>query len=661
MAERGPFELVEMSPGAQPPSGFGDRVLVGLALIALGGGALIAVANLVPDADEVAQASFGPSEEPARTPRPSPTPALPRVATLQDPDIGVAPSEQPYAFDGWIRALVDLVIRTSPDPDGTEIGLVKQGDIIYASQMDEQADEPGWLFVQDYQGWVATLAGGEELARRYEYPQVVGSGWIDSLTAGPEGFVAMITPPGGGPYVYGPPRPAISTDGTRWRSGDPSAFDGWWVGSVAHGPSGWLATAQASDRSVDRTLIWSSPDGLRWSRMGMLAGLEQEYVVRLLGSENGYLMETASENRGYPNRTTLWSSTDGLTWNESTAAISKQEGYGDRHIAAIAGGFYMWGDSSHGAFSVDGLTWSVVDDLPGGVNLRLADLQGRVVAIDLERATLSPRVWSASVASGRLVWRRIASSDDFFSGGVVTQVVSDAKRVYAFGWDRSTDQPLVWTGNGVEWVRTALPDSFGGHPLSAAAGPRGVVVLGYRHTLRGENPIAWHRTAVGGWLPEPDPMLAAAPDPGTDECPAPPADFFDFMVIDSAAFISCYGDTPITFQAFSVGCDGCSGTVEGNPQPAWLLNPNTNQLYLAPNESNSGWQSTVILGPGLKAEQGWNGITLQLTGHFDDPASPTCHIDPTADSVQYSTGPQGLIDQCRSTFVVTDVRYLTEL
>lgn len=655
MADRDPFELVEMSPGAQPPSGFGDRILVGLALIALVGGAFVAVANLVPDPDEVAQASIAPSEKPTRTPRPSPTPALPRVATLQDPDIELALVEQPYVFDGWIRAVVDLEIRSSPAAEGTSIGVLKTDEVAYASQMQERAEEPGWLFLQDNQGWVATIAGGEQLARRYQYPQVRSSGWIDSLTAAPDGFVAMVTP-SGGPYTFGPPRPAFSTDGLRWHSAGPSAFDGWWVGSVARGPSGWLAAAGASEGSQERILIWSSPDGVRWSRLGMLAGVNQEYVGQLLASDNGYLLETQPDDRG-SNGPTLWSSADGLTWNESTDAISKQVNNGDRHISALAGGYYMWGDTG-AAFSVDGLHWSQVDNAPNGVNLRLTDFHEAVVGIDLAGETLAPRVWSGSVANGRLVWHRLASSDDFFAGGVVTQVVSDGRRVFAFGWDRSTDEPLVWTGNGVEWVRTPLPESFGGVPHLAAAGADGVVVVGYRRTLRGDNPVVWHRTAVGGWLPELDPMLAAVPDPTADECPALPAEFLEFTVVDSAGLISCYGDAPITFQAFSVACDGCFGGMEGNPEPAWLLDPHTNQLYLSPNENNSGWQTTVILGPALTLDPAWTGNLLELTGHFDDPAAPTCHMDLTADAVSYWTGPQATIDQCRQSFVVTDVTVL---
>lgn len=397
----------------------------------------------------------------------------------------------------------------------------------------------------------------------------------------------------------------------------------------------------------------------------MLAGLNDENVVRLLASDNAYLLETESYS-GRPATTTLWSSTDGLTWDESPDAIANQGDQYDRRTAAIAGGFYTWVNGSGfappgsvPAFSADGLNWSAVEDAPNGTNLRLADFQRGIVAIDLDRGTLTPRVWNGSFATGRLEWHRLASSDDFFAGGVVTQVVSDGRRAYAFGWDRSTEQPLVWTGNGVQWARTSLPDSFGGYPLTAAAGPHGVVVLGYRHTLRGDNPIVWHRTVVGSWLPERDPMLAAVPNPSADDCPAIPTDYLEFMVVDSAGVVSCYGDAPMTFQAFSVACDDCAGPAEGNPQPAWLLNPNKNQLYLSPQEANGNWWSSVVLGPSLKPDPAWTGSLVELTGHFDDPAASTCRFDLTADSLSYWTGPHTVIDGCRTTFVVTDVKVVS--
>jgi hypothetical protein len=189
-----------------------------------------------------------------------------------------------------------------------------------------------------------------------------------------------------------------------------------------------------------------------------------------------------------------------------------------------------------------------------------------------------------------------------------------------------------------------------------------VVVLGYRHTLRGENPIAWHRTSGGSWLPEPDPLLTVVPDPATDECARLPTELLEFIHVDSAAVISCYGDAPITFEAFSVRCDDCSYAEEGNPQPAWLLNPGSNQLFLSPEESTDGnWWSTGVLGPGITRNEAWTDTWIEVTGHFDDPAAATCRSEVTADSVSYWTGLQALIERCRLTFVVTDVTVLGSL
>lgn len=404
----------------------------------------------------------------------------------------------------------------------------------------------------------------------------------------------------------------------------------------------------------------------------MLGGLSgNSRLVQLLGSETGYLLETHEEIGGYPVSSTLWASADGLIWTESTVGIEIQGGAEERRIASVAGGFYMW-DNGLGfvtpgftaAFSADGSTWSGVEhDAPNGVNLRLTGTQDRVVAIDHDRTTFDARVWSASVAGGRIVWERLEGSDQAFGGGVVTQVVSDGRRIFAFGWEWATEQPLVWTGNGVDWVREPLPASFGGLPIAAAAGPRGVVVLGYRHTFRGDNPIVWHRTAGADWLPEPDPLLPIVRNPAPDECPLLPTEILGLIVADTAAVVSCHGDAPITFQAFSVPCSDCYSWMEegeGNPQPAWLLNPGRNALYLSHEESNDGnYWSRVVLGPGITPDAVWTDTWIEATGHFDDPASETCRRDVTAESLSWWTGQQAVVTQCRLVFVVTDVTVLS--
>jgi hypothetical protein len=540
--------------------------------------------------------------------------------------------------------------------------VFEEGEIAYVSG-PEDPSESGWHLLQERGGWIAGTVGGVDVIRRYEHPQYRYSGWIHSVTAGPDGFVAILSQPGG-PDVYEPLRPATSTDGGTWRSADPSPFSPWGVNGVAWGPTGWLAVGSVSDDTNTRIWLWSSPDGLAWTRLGMLEGVH-ERITQLLASDHGYLMETYSDSRGFSPSGTLWSSPDGLVWRESTDPLLGHGLQGERRIAALREGFYLWdggkpaGLSSFAAFSVDGLSWNEVMIGPNGANLQLTSHAGRLVAIDADRKTLAPRFWSGVVSDREVIWVRETAGEAVFAGAVTRQLVSDGTRLFAFGWDLATEEALVWTRDEQQWVRSSLPDSFGGLPLVAAAGPNGAVVVGYRHSLRGDNPVFWHRSATGRWLPEADPILVAVPDPSGDDCPTLPDEFLEYMVVDAAAVVSCHGATPITFRAYSVACNNCSGTLEGNPQPEWLLNPN-DHLWLSPDVAHLDWSAAAFLDPSLiPLDPAWAWGSLEITGHFDDPAAATCHREPVADEITYWHGVQSVIDQCRMTFVVTDVTVIS--
>lgn len=664
MTDRDRFEL-DMSPGMEPQSGLGDRALVGLALLVLVGAAVIAVSKVLPDPDQVAQGSEAPSSSAERTPRPGPTPKPPRVATVQEPDVEISPQQPTYQFYGWVRALNDIVIRYEPNPDATEMGVLKKDEIASASSQEHPEDGSGWLLLEESGGWIATVVGGVEQVRRYEYPRYEYSGNINSIVAGPDGFVASVIPPASSDAYGQSARAAISTDGAHWRSAGEPLVDSWSGGWIAWGPAGWLAATYVTDESNGRIWIWSSGDGFQWTRLGVLAGID-EYVIQLLGNDDGYLLETYDGRRdGGSSSGSLWSSTDGQTWVESQDPVLSGRGYGERRIVALDHGYYLSdGDvrvSSNltAAYSADGQAWTELDNGPDGVGLQLTDFGGGIVAIDLNRSSLAPRVWSATVADGQLSWIRESAADAAFQGAVVRQLVSDGTRLYAFGWDNANEEPLVWTGNGLHWLRSSLPDSFGGIPIVAAAGESGVVVVGSRQSLRGANPIFWHRTATGQWLPESEPILAVVPDP-TTECQDLPDEFLEYAVIDQAAAISCHGARPFTFRAFSVECRDCFGEMEGNPEPAWLLNPKQGQLFLGTSETTNNWSSTAVLGPSLiPPDPAWTGSWLEVTGHFDDPAASTCRVEPRADSIQWWTGLRPLVDQCRMTFVVTGVQVVS--
>jgi hypothetical protein len=662
MTDRDIFDL-ELSPGEQPKSGLGDRVLAAIAGLALLAGLAIAVMNAVPH-NETAQGSPTPSVAPSRTPIPVPTPQPPRVTTVTEPDIQLAQPSRQYRFSGYVRSLNGLDVYSSPDFKATKVGVFAKGAVTYGDQA-ELLDSHGWLSIQDPQGWIASIAAdGSQLVRRYDYPRYLSSGGVNSLVAGPGGFVAMVNgpvDPSGSTTV----RAAVSGDGAIWRASSPSAFAGWNPDLVAWGPAGWLVVSYVSDaNSATRILIWSSVDGTTWTRLGMMAGLTSDYVDQLVASDRGYLLKTVSQSGGQAS--VVWSSPNGGTWTESKEPLLNNTMSGNRRFAALSGGFYAWDaftdPNAHptpALFSGDGTTWRKVAGGPAGLNLQLTTYHGQALAIDADPKTLAARVWTGTVARGQMLWVRRQQDDAAFAGAVLTQLVTDGMRAYAFGWGWSNDQPFVWTNEGLQWTRSQLPGSFGGIPTQAAAGPGGVVVVGHRPTWRGDNPILWHRGPAGAWLPEANPILTVVPDPPADECPAPPADFLEFTVADTAALVVCRGDAPISFRAWSVECPGCSGYQEGVAEPAWLLRP-TDQLYLSPVESrDQNWWGATVLRPPLTVDPSWLSNWIEITGHFDDPAAARCHSPPTADALQWWQGQQGLVTQCRQTFVVTDVKVVS--
>jgi hypothetical protein len=358
----------------------------------------------------------------------------------------------------------------------------------------------------------------------------------------------------------------------------------------------------------------------------------------------------------------MWASPDSIAWTEvlDPLATSRLDW---RRMIGVPEGFYTWNGyagnetgATNAAFSVDGERWTAMPNGgPGGPGLQMVSLAGRILAIDAEPTTLATRVWFASMVGDGLIWSRETDAELAFDDAVVTQLVSSDGRAFAFGWDRSTFEPLVWAIDGSRWLRAPLPETFGGFPQMAAAGPGGVVVAGHRPTSRGDNPVFWHRTPDGTWLPEEQPVVDLVPDPPLDTCAPVPHDILAIAFFDRAAAVVCLRDAPITFRAWSVNCDGCYGTGPGVAEPAWLLSPATNQLFLSAVESSTDWITTVVVSPTLTVASSWTDTWLDVTGHFDDPESGTCHYEPGVEDLLYWGGPQGTIDQCRQTFVVTDV------
>ncbi len=381
----------------------------------------------------------------------------------------------------------------------------------------------------------------------------------------------------------------------------------------------------------------------------------QPYPNQVVGSPAGYLFHTATDRSSW--RETLFFSVDGVNWHEVDAGLGHQS----IQIAGTPLGFYAWNTDGCcpvlAAFSTDGFTWSPVTGGPRDIGLQFAATDDRWFATEMDRATGSVRAWLGSVADGQLAWQLMSLSAAPFENAVVTRLVATGAEAIAFGWDRSSAAPLTWVITGERWSRAALPDDFDGIPRVAAAGPRGVVLVGYQPSGPYENPRVWRRTDDGTWLPEADPLLAAITGPSTDQCAPPPTDALEFVLVDRGTAAFCYGSRSISFRAWSSRCDGCWGTSEVVADPKWLVQAGANQLWLAPIESASS-STAVVLPPSFVAEPAdeWLGAWLELTGHFDDPAAAGCTYEPPPEELPYWSGPRSVIESCRQQFVVTAVQ-----
>ncbi len=658
------FPVIETSGGNRPPNTVAERGGIALAVVALAGGLLIAAGNLLgsdagpsASASPVAQASARPT--PRQSPRQTPDPGPLEIVLIAGTPPPAAPSQPaPWQFNGWIRALVDQPLWTSPDSDRAETTeLLQAGEIQYA---DEVPEEPGWLQVSSDggpRGFILAADGETALIERLMPEPFLASGDVWGLAAGPNGFVATGYLPSMSDRAS-PSFTAFSPDGAAWQVVDLPIS----VTSVAWGPVGWLAVGWVGGAfTTPSTWIFRSEDGLRWDSLGAAPGLD--YAGQLAGSESGYLMEASGQGYG---ELSEWFSSDGLSWRESDNPLLGRSGGGYPRVAAVGSGFYAWigGDTPVGvigqAFSPNGRTWHTVADGPIGVNMRLTTLGERIVATVTDADDGFVSFWTGAISGSTVAWDRPDREvvDASRAGYGLSALISDGQRALAFVWERATDSPSLWTStDGTRWIPASLPaGAFGGIPRLAAGGSAGVVVVGSRQTVRGSNPIFWREVRPGAWEPEATPLVPLVPGPLGDDCPSPLEDMADFMAVDPAIAVACFGDAPFTFRAWSVGCPGCQPESSDQYEPAWLANPTTNPLFLQPIKSEAGSWRQVVTAPDLAIDPGWTGSWIEVTGHFDDPAAASCRWSPSYSSELYYTGQASFVESCRQQFVVTAVR-----
>jgi hypothetical protein len=557
-------------------------------------------------------------------------------------------------YGGWIRARVDLPVRSDASATATVVGTIKAGALAYVDQQDTSEPDLAWATLEapSPTGWVAMRANGRDLVKRYEPASFPSNGYLWGIAAGDNGFVAMGQSPTAPTTQLGSTL-FVSADGSTWHAASETLFDGNGPGPSAWGPAGWImATGIGTYGNGHGTEIWHSPDGDHWTALGTLPTVDSRGIV---GSGPGYILQGSGGSFGRSEES--WFSADGIHWTESAP------GLGSRYqVTATEAGFYARAMSDccpstaslTAAFSTDGRTW-----IPTRANLLVAAVGNELLGVEPSPGGSGALALRGSYYRGQLGWRAVTGGQVPFINAVVSSVVSDGQHATALGWDATTEAPLNWTSDGGPWIRHQLPVAFGGLPQVAAAGKRGVVAIGHREDWRGQNPVVWREGPTGSWEPEPSPMIGLAPEPTADACGAPPTDPADFSNLDRAVAVACFGSTPMTVRMWSAPCNGCAGQNPGTYDVAWLSNPTANQLSLCPVVWPDNCWTSAVLAPTLtpvSGEPSWLNTWLDVTGHFDDPASTSCHWNPPPDQLQYYSGARQIIDACRQQFVVTAIR-----
>jgi hypothetical protein len=647
---------IETTDGRRPSSTAADRLMVGLAALALVGGALIAVTNVLSGRTTQTRADASPEATGGWTPPPPPPLRTVAVAAqdLPSPD----PEPGPDLWEGWVRALEKMPLWSHPRSGAPRVGSLQAGEAAYVNQRGEPNDgASAWLQISGQAAWFQSEVAGRLVVRRYdEYrgPEE-SSGSIYTLVAGGSGFFATGWSPeaagNGGNNQF------ASTDGETWRALPPHPGSGFYEVGVAEGPAGWLMVDVAEGRfGSSMPWVWRSPDLHSWQPLGAIGGLGEGGVMQLVGSESGYVMTTSEEGL-----TAVWYSADGLQWSERRMPMFLVDR--GNTLTATPLGFYLQagnGSAWQAAFSPDGWTWTEVADPGMNGMISLAAAGDELVAIDRSDAG-EARAWIGTIRGVDLTWQEDPTGNGAFDGAVLTTIVSDGQRPIAFGWEPGTDLPLWWTRYGVGWQRHQLPLGFVGIPRVAAGGPAGYVLLGSRPSVAGSNPLIWHLTPDDTWEPEQTPVIDFVADPPPDECGRPPSDVVEVLNSDLRWLAYCIGDTPLTFQAWSANCDGCYGQPPGTYEPAWLAGPTENILYLSPIASGDWGWIEAVLPPSLERDPRWQDHWVEVTGHLDDPAAADCRWVPdtsdenwSADDYWYESV-RDFIDQCRGRFVITAV------
>lgn len=263
------------------------------------------------------------------------------------------------------------------------------------------------------------------------------------------------------------------------------------------------AGSNGSDGPVDG-MVWTSPDGLEWSRVphdeAVFGGDGVEEILSVAAGGPGFV---AVGTELPPSDAVVWVSPDGFSWSRISDDLGVMSGDGNQSSWGVASGPRLLVNVGRDEFagtwgaavwtSPDGVAWSRVPDdesVLGARDVLISVIAGGpgFVAVGAYDAD-SDRDAAVWVSSDGVTWSRIAHDADVFGGAGIQSMAAAASGATGFvavGWDESGgfSDAAAWTSpDGVRWSRVPHNEGvFGGERdqemLSVTAGGPGFVAVG---------------------------------------------------------------------------------------------------------------------------------------------------------------------------------------
>jgi hypothetical protein len=158
----------------------------------------------------------------------------------------------------------------------------------------------------------------------------------------------------------------------------------------------------------------------------------------------------------------------------------------------------------------------------------------------------------------------------------------------------------------------------------------------------------------------PDPLAAAIDRPA--ECPAIPTTIESLLELAPETAVACFGDRALEFRAWVVDPgEGYGGTC-GAFTPSWMRDCVLPDYLLSAGAPGDSGEVAELLhamrSPAAAGDLVGVGRWVEVTGHYDDPISPTCRYAGYDGSIGLEPErPRAMaVLACRLQFVVTGLR-----